>query len=84
MEVVGEVVVHSLILAAQLLQVETLLPLAQRFVPNILDALPIQILFKFRHYFIEELLVLEFFTLFLLLLFALSAHIQLATLLLSK
>lgn len=83
-EVVGEVVVHSLILAAQLLQVETLLPLAQRFVPYILDALPIQILLKFRHYLIEELLVLQFFTLFLLLLFALRAHIQLPALLLRK
>lgn len=46
----SQMVVHFLMLAVELLQVETLLPFVQRFIPNVLDALSEQILLIFWHY----------------------------------
>jgi len=57
MEVVGEMIMHSLILAVEFPKIETLLPFIQRFVSYIFEAIPIQILFELRHYFIKKLLV---------------------------
>lgn len=83
-EIMSEMVMHSLILAVDLLQIETPLSLVKRPISDIFYDLSKQMLLVLRHHFIQKLLIFELITLFLPLLLTFSTNIHLSALLLRK